>query len=209
VFVLLLLFSSKETPAQGKLQWTVTFDGPPDIGSSDQIAIRFYTEQGIVFTPIGSGQFGRSGGAPVNTDYPRNGSAYLFGAFTDSLSVTSSSVSPFGVVAVDLSEWSTLYQTPLSVLFRGFKADGSIVTNIFVTDGVIDGAGPAVDFQTFYFDSQFVNLVRVEVPTIGWNLDNMIFSNAVPEPSVPALTFLGASLIGLRQFRRNARSRSH
>jgi hypothetical protein len=30
--------------------------------------------------------------------------------------------------------------------------------------------------QTFYFDSRFADLVRVEIPTYGWSLDDMVFS---------------------------------
>jgi hypothetical protein len=119
-----------------------------------------------------------------------------------SLAVTSER-GPFGLVSVDLAEFSTLYPTPLTVPFIGYRADGSMVSTEFVTDGIIDGAGPLADFQTFYFDSQFVNLVRVEVPTYGWSLDNMVFSDAVPEPSACALLLTGGVMVyALRRRRR-------
>jgi hypothetical protein len=46
----------------------------------------------------------------------------------------------------------------------------------FITEGIIDGTGPLADFQTFCFDSRFADLVRVEIPTYGWSLDDMVFS---------------------------------
>lgn len=109
---------------------------------------------------------------------------------------------------MDLAEFSTLYQTPLTVQFVGYKPDGSTVTTEFVTDGIIDGAGPLNDFETFYFDTRFANVLRVEVPTYGWSLDNMVFSNVVPEPSTRgALMVLGALLAGVRFSKRKPESR--
>jgi len=190
----ILFFTAGQASAQGTFQWTVTFDGPPYLAPEDEVAINYYYEQGMVFTPIGgSGQFGRSGGAPVNAAFPRNGTAYLFGMFTDSLAVSSSSGAPYGLVSVDLAEFSTLYQTPLTVRFIGHRSGGSTVTNEFITDGIIDGAGPLNDFETFYFDDQFADVVKVEAPTYGWSLDNMRFRN-IPEPPTFAL-FVGGSLL--------------
>jgi len=62
------------------------------------------------------------------------------------------------------------------------------------TDGIIDGTGPLADFQTFHFGSGFTSLDRVEIPTYGWSLDNLIV--AVPEPSVLGLFAFGALLLG-------------
>jgi len=202
VTVVLILGLWKQAYAQGTLQWTVTFDGPPPISPADEFAITHYSEAGMLFTPIGPGQFGRSGGAPLNPGFPRNGTAYLFGMFTYSLAVGSSSGARFALVSVDLAEFSTLYQTPLTVRFVGYKSDGSTVTTEFITDGIIDGAGPASDFQTFFFDSRFGDVTRVEVPTYGWSLDNMVFGR-VPEPTTGVVATLGAAILGLRFFRRD------
>lgn len=202
----ILLTSAAQSHGQGTIQWTVTFDGPPYIRPNDVFAITNYSEQGMVFTPIEVGQrFGRSGGAPVNEGFPRNGTAYLIGAFTYSLAVKSSSGTPFGLVSVDLAEFSTLYAFPAMVQFVGYRPDGSTITTNLVTDGVIDGAGPLNDFETFYFDSRFVNLVRVEVPTYGWSLDNMVFSDAIPEPGIGSLLVVGAGVLGLWFFKRKRR----
>jgi hypothetical protein len=197
------LINPEHLCAQGTLQWTVTFDGNPPIAPSDEFAINYYAEQGMLFTPIGTGQFGRSGGAPVNTGFPRNGSAYLFASFTYSLAVTASGSRPFGLVSVDLAEFSTLYQEPLSVQFVGYKSDGSSVMTEFITDGIIDGAGPLNDFETFYFDARFADVVRVEAPTYRWSLDNLVFAQ-VPEPGTQALLLLSGILAGLRFYKRKA-----
>lgn len=195
-----LLFTLLRSEAQGTLQWNVTFDGSPPIAGSSEVAISYYSEQGMEFRPIGNGQFGRSGGA-ASDFFPRNGSAYLVAAFGYSLAATSLDGQRFGVVSVDLAEFSTLYQTPLTVEFVGYRPDGSTVSTAFVTDGVIDGAGPLADFQTFYFDSQFADVVRVELPTFGWSLDNMVFSQ-IPEPALSALLIVGALLFWVPRFRR-------
>lgn len=189
-----LVFTLEQIEAQGTLQWTVTFDGPPAIGPTDAIVITNYTEQDVGFTGIGpNGRFGRSGGAEVNEAFPRDGSAYIVAAFGDSLALSSLSGQRFGLVSVDLAEFSTFYNFPRTVQFVGYKPDGSIVMTELTTDGVIDGSGPLADFQTFTFDSRFADLIRVEVPTDTWSLDNMVFSQ-IPEPASAALLLLGGLL---------------
>jgi len=100
---------------------------------------------------------------------------------------------PFGLVSVDLAEYSMLYPYPKTVQFIGYRPDGTTATNEFTTDGIIDGTGPLADFENFYFDSQFANLVRFEVPTHTYALDNMRFRN-VPEPTTLAV-FVGGCLL--------------
>jgi hypothetical protein len=46
-------------------------------------------------------------------------------------------------------------------------------------------------------------LVRVEVPTHTWSLDNMVFSQ-VPEPTCIALVLAGGLVLGALRFRRVA-----
>jgi hypothetical protein len=198
-----LLLSLNPCKAQGAFHWTVTFDGPPSIPTSSSISILSYYEQGMRFAGIGAnGRFGRSGGFEELEGFPRNGGAYIYAMFQEAIAVDSLYGDRFGVVSVDLSEFSTLYAIPLTVPFIGYRADGSTVTTEFVTDGVIDGAGPLNDFETFYFDSRFADLIRLEMPSYSWSMDNMVFSDAVPEPSTFALTIFGAALIGVRFFKR-------
>lgn len=193
-----LTFDPEQAHGQGTLQWTVTFDGSPPIARGDTIGIAQYFEQDMWFRAIGPIPpeppylLARSGGGV--SFLAENGTAYLIAGFGASLAASASSGQRFGLVSVDLAEFSTLYQTPLTVPFIGYRQDGSTVTTEFVTDGVIDGAGPVPDFQTFYFDSQFADVVRVEVPTFGWSLDNMVFSQ-IPEPATGALLFVGGLLL--------------
>jgi hypothetical protein len=91
---------------------------------------------------------------------------------------------------VDLAEYSTVLPDARSFPFVGYRYDGSVVTITFTTDGIIDGTGPVADFQTFYFDSGFTGLSRVEIPADAWSLDNLVVS--VPEPSSAALLLAGA-----------------
>ena len=101
---------------------------------------------------------------------------------------------------MDLAEFSTLYPYPQTVQFIGYKADGSSVTAEFTTDGVIDGTGPLADFQTFYFGSQFADLVRFEVPTYGYAMDNLVFFDVVPEPGAGQLLILGGAVAAVLSF---------
>jgi hypothetical protein len=191
---------------QGTLEYRVTFDGPPYIAPGTGKVVTSYSEQGTYFQPIGGAgtdnKFGRAGGGVAYL--PENYSAYLLmGAFS-SMEVHAVAGAAFGVVSVDLAEFSTLYDYPSTIPFVGFRSDGTIARTSFTTDGIIDGTGPLADFETFYFDARFNDLVRLEVPTYGWALDNMVFS-AVPEPTtlgllcMGALAFIGAAMRRVRR----------
>lgn len=109
----------------------------------------------------------------------------------------------FGLVSVDLAEYSTVLPDAVTVQFVGYYADGGTVTTSFTTDGIIDGTGPLADFQTFYFDPKdWSGLTRVEIPTWGWSLDNLVV--AVPEPSPGALLLLGGLTLGAFKWRRRS-----
>lgn len=70
-----------------------------------------------------------------------------------------------------------------------------------ITDGIIDGTGPLADFQTFSFGPEFSSLTRVEIPTYGWSLDNLVV--AIPKPGRWALLILGSLfLFVLRRYKR-------
>lgn len=198
---LVVVLARIQCEGQGTFQWTVTFDGPPSIAPDEDLATSYYSEEGMVFTPIGIGQFGRSGGGIPQR--PHNGTAFLVGAFTDSLAVTGPA--RFGLLSVDLAEYSTVVPDAVTVEFVGYRYDGSTVTTDLTTDGVMDGMGPLADFQTFYFDSRFTDVVRVEVPTYGWSLDNMVFSNVIPEPGTWALLIFGGVMAGCRFWKRRQR----
>ena len=105
----------------------------------------------------------------------------------------------FDLLAVDLAEYSTVVPDPATVPFVGYRSDGSTVTTSFTTDGIIDGTGPLADFQTFYFGPEWSGLTRVEIPTYGWSLDNLV---VVPEPGTGVLLIGGAVAFGLWRIRR-------
>ncbi len=157
----------------------------------------------MLFRPVaGSPSFGRVGaGVDPAGGQPDNGTAYVQAAVTDSLMFSPTNGSLFGVVSVDLAEYSTfLAGRPVDVWLLGYRFDGTVVTNIFRTDGIIDGTGPINDFQTFYFGSEFNGLTRVEIPTFGWSLDNLVVQ--IPEPSTVALVALGGGLFAAFRFRK-------
>lgn len=163
-------------------QGTITFDGPPVQPIGTVYGIQHYSESDMLFTPIGF-NFGRAGGGIQQL--PENGSAYLQAALSQSLQFSFTNGSSFNLVAVDLAEYSTVVPDAVTVPFYGYRTDGSVVFTSFTTDGIIDGTGPLADFQTFYFGPEFSNLLRVEIPTFGWSLDNLVIS--IPEPSSLAL----------------------
>jgi hypothetical protein len=168
-------------------QGIISFDHYP-IRPGQGVLVTNCSEDGFTFTPINSGeQFSLSGGGRLA--FPENGSAYILqGAFT-SLAATRNGSKVFGLHSVDLSEFSTLYDFPRTVQFVGYRSDGTVVTTDFTTDGLIDGTGPTPDFQAFHFDNRFSNLLRFEVPTDTYALDNLVYF--IPEPSTGALMFVG------------------
>ena len=152
------------------------------------------------FTSINGLGFGRIGSSPVSFR-PDNGTAYLQAGLGESLSFRFISLSPFDLISVDLAEYSTVVPDAVTVHFIGYRLDGSIVTQDFTTDGIIDGTGPLVDFQTFHFGPEFSNLSRVEIPTFPWSLDNLV---VVPEPGTWSLIILGVG-VAIVLFRRGRR----
>lgn len=145
------------------------------------------------FVPIGAvGFVRRGGGRPI---FAENGTTYLQAALDSTLTFSFTNGTFFGMVSVDLAEFSTTV-TNATVHFVGYRYDGSVVATDFTTDGIIDGTGPLADFETFQFGPAWSGLTRVEIPTYGWSLDNLYVS--VPEPGTVALLTLGAALAALR-----------
>jgi len=189
---------------QGTFTW-ITFDGPPVIPPGTSKIVQQYYEAGISFTPIDPNApfagFIRSGGGRPST--PENGTAYLQADVAASLKFSAMNGFLLELLAVDLAEYSTLFQQPLAVRFVGYKPDGSTVTTNLVTDGIIDGTGPVADFQTFTFGPEFSGLTRVEIPTVLWSLDNLRLF--VPEPGTGALVLVGTAVLAGRFLKRRAR----
>lgn len=110
--------------------------------------------------------------------------------------------SVFDVNSVDLAEYSTAFQSPVTVHFIGYRSNGTTVTTDLTTDGIIDGTGPLKDFQTFNFQG-FTGLSRVEIPTALYSLDDLVVFYNVPEPTSCALLLAGGLL--MRALRRRRR----
>jgi hypothetical protein len=180
----------------------ITFDGSPVIPPGSEIGVTYYYEDSMSFTPINPGeQFGRAGGGRAG--FPEDGTAYIDLAFGDSLSGSRGGSIRFGLYSFDLAEFSILYNYPWTVQFIGYRPDGSSVTTEFTTDGIIDGNGPLPDFQTFYFDDRFSDLVKFELPNHRVAMDNLVFFDVVPEPSSFALLLAGGVMVyALRRRRR-------
>ena len=189
VLLLSAVCLAPKSHAQGTLQ--ITFDGPPEQPPASAVTVQAYGESGLSFYSLSEG-FTRVGTGLATR--PQNGTAYVAAPFGESLAFLLSDGSQFGVVSIDLAEYSTVVPDPVTVHFVGYRHDGSIVTTDFTTDGIIDGTGPLADFQTFFFDTKdWSGLDRVEIPTYGWSLDNLVVS--VPEPTSAVLLLAGALLL--------------
>jgi hypothetical protein len=190
VFVMSL---PSHSAAQGTFNRRITFDGSPEIRPGDGIGVTYYYEDSMTFRPINPGeQFVRAGGGVAG--FPENGTAYILQGAFNSLSGSRGGWSRFGLYSVDLSEFSRLYQVPRTVQFIGYRTDGNVVTAEFTTDGIMDGTGPLPDFQTFYFDNRFSDLLRFEVPSNTFALDNLVFYDVIPEPGAIPLLAVGAGV---------------
>jgi hypothetical protein len=148
-------------------------------------------------------------GAKGPSGYPHNGTPYIafvntYGtpqyvafALTNAASRGQSFTNgaPIGLISVDLADPETPSPTQVSITFNGFKADGAMVSQTFITPG-----GGATTFQTYSFGPDFASgLVRVEIPSLAWAMDNIRF---VPEPGVGSLLLLGLLALNWRAARK-------
>jgi len=102
---------------------------------------------------------------------------------------------------VDLAEYSDIVPDPVTVHFVGYRPDGTVLTDDITTAGIFNGIAPV--FTNFSFDPAFSGLVRVEIPTIAWSLDNLTLRRSVPEPGTGALLLVGAVLVALGSSKRS------
>ena len=185
----LILCSALSCLGQGTLN--ISFDGPPLIRPGTAAIFQQYFENGMSFTPIDpdapfAGFVRRKGGGAPPPDWPDNGTAYLQTGLTDSLKFSFVNDSLFGISSVDLASWNG--ENPnFALQFVGYRQDGSVVT--------ADFSGTGNEFRTLYFGPEFTGLSRVEIPSFGWSLDNLVIS--IPEPGTGALVIVGAAILGL------------
>jgi hypothetical protein len=196
-----LLLSVRAASAQGTMN--VTFDGPPLQPPSSDYTLQYYSESGVWFTPVpGTDGFGRMGSTPP-AGWPDDGTSYVHAALGDSLMFGLGDGSSFDPVSVNLAEYSDIVRSPVTVHFVGYRQDGTVVTDDITTAGIFNGVAPV--FTNFTFDPGFSGLVRVEIPTIAWSLDNLTLRRDVPEPRTAALVGVAAALLGVRLFKREGR----
>jgi len=104
----------------------------------------------------------------------------------DGLVISFTNGAVFSPKWVDLAEYSYIFPIPATIPFIGYRTNGTTVTNMFITDGIIGVPGQS-DFQTFQFGPEFSGLSRVEIPYNnydGWALDNLLLTYTTP-PIVP------------------------
>ena len=144
----------------------IAFEGQPP---ATDYSVNQYVESAVQFT--GRPDLAHNGGSLSN--YPDNGTGYLQSAYH----ITFQDV--FGrslnLKALDIAEYSTVYAFPTSITFIGSKADGSTISQTFVTDGQCDGMGPLADFQTLIFGDEWSGLLRIDIQSdYGLSIDNVV-----------------------------------
>ena len=194
-----ILFSTFHCSSQNVVN--ITFDGTPT-PSNTRPTVTNYFESGVAFRPIPASESFERWPA-VSLFGPYDGSAYIAGGRANSVGFSFTNGNFMNLLSVDLAEQGITSPNPLSVSFIGYRLEGTTVTTNFLTDGIIDQPGPLADFQTFYFDSQFNNLIRVEIPNTGWALDNLVVASVIPEPSSLVLLGMGGSFLFTRLARKS------
>jgi len=166
-------------------QVTVGFEGPPTQPANTHFAVQQYDEHGFHFQPDGPldsappYRMGRVG--PATTLRPNNGTTHLALLYGDSCVVTRPDGNLFSVKSIQIAEYSTVVSAAKTVTFTGYKTNGETVTVQFTTDGIMDGTGPAVDFQTFSFPDTFSGLTRLEFSDIA-AYDNLVLEHEGAPP---------------------------
>jgi hypothetical protein len=178
------LFAVPACPAEGTL--TINFDGQPP-GTFGTIS--GYIESGVTFwNPYGPENLARIG--PNLSGTPQDGTAYLAVTAGAKLTFEMNPLNLFNLVSFDAAGYSSSFPgATLEVV--GYQVMSVRVTNSFTVDSFLDRrANNLPDFQTFYPDSQFQGVYRVDVFTDRWMLDNLVLGG-VPEPSSYALAAIG------------------
>lgn len=174
---------------------TITFDSIP---ASWNGTIASVTDAG--FTVASQHSFWISDGASFcSPQCPENGTHYLItqAEFGDGpLIVSATNGSTFGLTSFQYAEtWVGVSYSP-HVYVVGHLASGGTIAASFLLDGINDGSGPLIDFQTAILPTGFQNLTSVDFTadyTYQMSLDNL----AVTPIPVPASLMLLISGIGV------------
>lgn len=153
-------------------------EGPPTQGAGVLSEIPSYSENGFVIKapgvipsspPYDLVRIGSGGGWPGR---PANGGAYLQTGQGDKLEVVHGTGEPFDVASIDVAEYGTNPPTKL-IQFTGYRYDGSTLVHTVRTDGVMDGGGSGDDFETILFPPSFGGLVKLEISSGPFAIDNL------------------------------------
>ena len=126
---------------------------------------------------------------------------------------------PFALTSIDFAEWQSDLNPlvyPRTITVTGNQVGGTTVFAMLHPDGIFDGPGGQLDFQTAFFGSEWANLSSVIVLGTGGSsgfpgldplnylaIDNVVVNPAaVPDPG-NTLTLLGLSSAYLIRRRRN------
>jgi hypothetical protein len=138
--------------------------------------------------------------------FPYNGTTV--GVTHDDVILRHATGAPFSLQAFDFAGWPVGSEIPFSVV--GALAGGGAIVANFTPDGIVNGPGGAVDFQTFTLGVGWSNLDRVTWNHSGagtttglFGLDNIVV-NGIPEPGTFAL-LAATLLLGCGFHRRSAR----
>ena len=191
---------------------TIAVHGQGTIVFSGQVAPygTNYYELGMLFQVIiptrGTGlpNYDSMGIIPPNTynNFPTNSTPCL--AFSQLLSpddyvaFSLTNGYSFGLISVQLADPNSPSYSQVSIMFEGFKTDGSTVTNTFVTPG--NGANYLLSYQ---FTSVFASdLTSVSILSPRWAMDNLVFGNVVvPEPATGSLLAVGLLAFAVHRIR--------
>ena len=95
---------------------------------------------------------------------------------------------------------SLICASPIQVI--GTFADSSTISTTFTMDGVVDGSGGRIDFETFSLGTDWINLVSARIVNTDPNSNQGLFSVdniniiPVPEPETYAMLLAGLGLLG-------------
>ncbi len=140
---------------------------------------------------------------------PGNGTTT--GGTHDDVVLTEATGGLFSLQQFDFSSFATNFEVPFTV--AGMTSGGGMVMANFTPDGLVDGNGPAMDFETFLLGPSWTKLTSVTWNHSGagtgqglFYLDNIVVNEATQVPEPGTLVLFGFGLTGLVFARRSQAS---